>query len=43
MNPYLGTLGVFALLLAIYGAVLWFTRSGGPCEVMAWWDEGQGR
>lgn len=39
----IATLITFGVLLAVYGAVMWLTREGGPCDAMRFWDEGQGQ
>lgn len=31
----------FAILLIACACVLWFTRKGGPADIMRFWDEGQ--
>lgn len=43
MTALLITIAVFAVLLAAYAAILWFTREGGPADIVAFFDEGQGR
>lgn len=43
MTAILGTLAVFAVLLAIHAIGILLTRAVNAKEILDWWDEGQGR